>query len=151
MTNKFIKHESTDGQHYFTLIAGNGEVIATSEMYRTKAGRDRGIRSVKANAGRYETLAMRVEKWAKDKGILDKATLVTQAYKTLEEATELLDAANTNHPFEYRDALGDVVVTLIIGAKMSGNNLMDCLEDVLNVIEKRTGVIQNGQFVKDKL
>jgi uncharacterized protein YegP (UPF0339 family)/NTP pyrophosphatase (non-canonical NTP hydrolase) len=150
MTNKFIKHESTNGQHYFTLIAGNGEVIATSEMYRTKAGRDRGIRSVKANAGRYETLAMRVEKWAKDKGILDNATLVTQAQKTIEETNELSWAAISNDKLGYADALGDVLVTLIIGAKMSGNNLMDCLEDVLNIIEKRTGVMQDGQFVKDK-
>jgi uncharacterized protein YegP (UPF0339 family)/NTP pyrophosphatase (non-canonical NTP hydrolase) len=150
MTNKFIKHTATDGSHYFTLIAGNGEVIATSEMYRTKAGRDRGIRSVKANAGRYETLAMRVEKWAKDKGILDKATLITQAQKTQEEAAELALAAMSKNKEGYADALGDVLVTIIIGAKMSGNNLMDCLEDVLNIIEKRTGVMQDGQFKKDQ-
>jgi uncharacterized protein YegP (UPF0339 family)/NTP pyrophosphatase (non-canonical NTP hydrolase) len=150
MTNKFIKHTATDGSHYFTLIAGNGEVIATSEMYRTKAGRDRGIRSVKANAGRYETLAMRVEKWAKDKGILDKATLITQAQKTQEEAAELALAAMSKDKEGYADGLGDCLVTLIIGAKMSGNNLMDCLEDVLDIIEKRSGSMQNGQFIKDK-
>jgi hypothetical protein len=150
MTNKFIKQESTNGQHYFTLIAGNGEVIATSEMYRTKAGRDRGIRSVKANAGRFETLAMRVEKWAKDKGILDNATLVTQAQKTQEESAELALAAMSKDKEGYADALGDVLVTIIIGAKMSGNNLMDCLEDVLDIIEKRSGSMQNGQFIKDK-
>ena len=150
MTNKFIKHTATDGSYYFTLIAGNGEVIATSEMYRTKAGRDRGIRSVKANAGRYETLSMRVEKWAKDKGIFEKATLVTQAQKTQEEAAELALAAMSKDKEGYADALGDCIVTLIIGAKMSGNNLMDCLEDVLDIIEKRTGSMQNGQFIKDK-
>jgi uncharacterized protein YegP (UPF0339 family)/NTP pyrophosphatase (non-canonical NTP hydrolase) len=150
MTNKFIKHTATDGSHYFTLIAGNGEVIATSEMYRTKAGRDRGIRSVKANAGRYETLSMRVEKWAKDKGILDNATLVTQAQKTKEEAAELALAAMSKDKEGYADALGDVLVTIIIGANMSGNNLMDCLEDVLDIIEKRTGVMHEGQFIKDK-
>jgi uncharacterized protein YegP (UPF0339 family)/NTP pyrophosphatase (non-canonical NTP hydrolase) len=150
MTNKFIKHTATDGSHYFTLIAGNGEVIATSEMYRTKAGRDRGIRSVKANAGRYETLSMRVQKWAKDKGILDKATLITQAQKTQEEAAELALAAMSKDKEGYADALGDVLVTIIIGANMSGNNLMDCLEDVLDIIEKRTGVMQDGQFKKDQ-
>jgi hypothetical protein len=50
----------------------------------------------------------------------------------------------------YADGLGDCLVTLIIGAKMSENNLMDCLEDVLDIIEKRSGSMQNGQFIKDK-
>ena len=102
------------------------------------------------NAGRFETLAMRVEKWAKDKGILDKGTLITQAQKTQEEAAELALAAMSKDKEGYADALGDVIVTIIIGSKMSGNNLMDCLEDVLDIIEKRTGSMQNGQFIKDK-
>lgn len=102
----------------------------------------------KIKTTRYEELESRVHKWAKDKGILEKATLVTQAYKTREEAEELLDASIAKNEDGYRDALGDVLVTIIIGAKMSSNNLMDCLEDVLNIIEKRTGTMQGGQFVK---
>lgn len=148
--NKFSKRISADGQHYFCLIAGNGEVIATSEMYKSKSAMLKGIKSVQANAGRFETLALRVEKWAKDKGILDNATLSDQALKTWEEAEELLHAATTRNADEYRDALGDCLVTLIIGAKMSSNDLIDCLEDVLQIIEKRTGKMENGMFVKDK-
>jgi uncharacterized protein YegP (UPF0339 family) len=39
-----------DGQTYFTLTAGNGEVIGKSEMYTTKAAAENGIASVQKNA-----------------------------------------------------------------------------------------------------
>ena len=150
MANKFIQHRSQDGQYYFTLVASNGATIAVSEMYKTKAGMLKGIRSVRKNAGRFEVLASRVEKWAKQKEILTKATRVTQAEKTVEEANELLEAASKADFPAYTDALGDVLVTIIIGAKMANVDLLDCLEDVLDIIEKRNGTMQNGQFVKDK-
>jgi uncharacterized protein YegP (UPF0339 family) len=37
---------SKDGRFYFTLKAGNGEVIGTSEMYNSDSARDEGIRDV---------------------------------------------------------------------------------------------------------
>lgn len=150
MKSKFNKLKSTDGQHYFTLGAANGEIIATSEMYKTKAAMLKGIKSVQSNAGRFEVLAARVEKWAKNKGIIDKATLEAQAGKTVEEAHELLDAAIKGNRDDYKDALGDVLVTIIIGAKLANVDLMQCLDDVLGIIENRTGKMIDGQFVKDK-
>ena len=39
-----------DGQFYFNLTAKNGQIIATSEMYTTKAACENGIESVKENA-----------------------------------------------------------------------------------------------------
>lgn len=47
---KFELFEGTDGQWYFNLLAGNGEVIATSEGYRSKQMAERGIMSVRRNA-----------------------------------------------------------------------------------------------------
>ena len=41
---------AADGQYYFTLKAANGEIIATSERYKTKASAKSGIESVKKNA-----------------------------------------------------------------------------------------------------
>ncbi len=35
-----------DGQRYFNLVAGNGQVIATSELYASQAGADRGVATV---------------------------------------------------------------------------------------------------------
>lgn len=47
---KFRIYTSSNGQFYFTLLATNGEVIATSEMYQTEASCRKGIRSVRKNA-----------------------------------------------------------------------------------------------------
>lgn len=47
---KFEKKLSTNGKHYFNLKALNGQIIGTSQMYESEAGRDNGIASVKKNA-----------------------------------------------------------------------------------------------------
>lgn len=47
---KFEIFKATNGQFYFRLKAGNGEIIAFSEGYVTKQGALNGIASVKANA-----------------------------------------------------------------------------------------------------
>jgi len=115
---------------------------------------------------KYNELEPLVIQWAKDKGILEKATPLAQAHKTFEEVQELLEAVdaqendyykftnskgkvvNTNE--EILDALGDILVTIIIQAEMQGLKLEDCLESAYNIISKRTGSMQNGQFVKDE-
>lgn len=97
----------------------------------------------------YFELEHAVEEWAKNKGILDKATPMAQALKTLEETTELCTAINANDRNEIIDAMGDIMVTLIIQAKMQDITLEECLESAYNVISKRTGKMVNGQFVKD--
>lgn len=112
-----------------------------------------------------EQLQSLVIQWAKDKGILDKATPLTQIAKTQEELDETREAlfwqskdvdtytnnkcvlCNTKE--EIKDGFGDILVTLIIGAEMQGLTLDECLETAYNVISKRTGKMQNGTFVKD--
>ncbi len=58
MAGKFVIDKSEkNGEFYFNLKAGNGQVILTSEMYAAKQGCKNGIESVKKNApddGRYE-------------------------------------------------------------------------------------------------
>jgi NTP pyrophosphatase (non-canonical NTP hydrolase) len=97
----------------------------------------------------YFELEALVEQWAADKGILEKATPMAQALKTLEEATELCVAVNADNREEIIDAMGDIMVTLIIQAKMQDLSLENCLESAYNIIAKRTGKMINGQFVKD--
>jgi uncharacterized protein YegP (UPF0339 family) len=48
--DRFERKTSSNGKPYFSLKASNGQVIGTSEMYESEAGRDNGIESVKANA-----------------------------------------------------------------------------------------------------
>jgi len=54
---KFTIYSGNNGQFYFNLKAGNGQIILKSEGYTTKAACDNGIASVRTNApddGRYD-------------------------------------------------------------------------------------------------
>jgi NTP pyrophosphatase (non-canonical NTP hydrolase) len=97
----------------------------------------------------YNQLEALVIEWAANKGILEKATTAAQANKTMEECQELIDAIQDDNREEISDALGDILVTIIIQAKMQNMSLIECLEGAYNVIAKRTGKMVNGQFVKD--
>jgi NTP pyrophosphatase (non-canonical NTP hydrolase) len=97
----------------------------------------------------YFELETAVIAWAEDKGIFSKGTPMAQALKTLEETTELCTAVNANDKEEIKDAIGDVMVTILIQAEMQGMSIEDCLESAYNVISKRKGKMIDGQFVKD--
>ena len=47
---RFERKEASDGRPYFNLLASNGQVIGSSQMYADTSGRDNGIDSVKTNA-----------------------------------------------------------------------------------------------------
>jgi NTP pyrophosphatase (non-canonical NTP hydrolase) len=112
----------------------------------------------------YEELQEKVNQWAAEKGILDKATALTQLGKTQEELDEtraaliLLDSAQGDRNkqiiksealAEIEDGIGDMMVTIIILSKLVGFDSVKCLETAYNVIKKRTGKMENGVFVKD--
>lgn len=44
---RFVIQSSKDGQFYFVLKASNGEIIATSEMYKSKQSCKNGLKAVK--------------------------------------------------------------------------------------------------------
>ena len=98
---------------------------------------------------KYQQLQDRTITWALNKEILSKGNTLMQANKTYEEVCELIEAIESNNPFEIKDALGDILVTIIIQAKMQDLDLLDCLETALNIIEKRTGKMIEGTFIKD--
>lgn len=52
MSGKFVLKKNMLGKFQFNLLASNGQVIATSEAYNSKAAAENGIRSVKENAPR---------------------------------------------------------------------------------------------------
>jgi NTP pyrophosphatase (non-canonical NTP hydrolase) len=98
----------------------------------------------------YNELEALVIVWAHQKGILDNGTPFAQCQKTLEEVNELRYAIANDDRAEIIDALGDILVTIIIQSEMQGLNLVECLESAYNVISKRTGKMVDGTFVKDK-
>tara|TARA_R110000803_G_scaffold10007_6_gene31103 strand:+ start:857 stop:1228 length:372 start_codon:yes stop_codon:yes gene_type:complete len=121
---------------------------------------------------RFEKLNGRVVTWAKSKeilakeGVSGKATPLTQLDKTIEEVLELREAlvAQNNNLDHYinskgvmvntkeqiKDGIGDIDVTIKIQAKMQNLDPLDCLEYVVDIIEKRSGRMINGTFVKNK-
>lgn len=53
---RYERKTSSNGKWFFNLLAGNGQVIGTSEMYESEAGRENGITSVKTNAPTADTV-----------------------------------------------------------------------------------------------
>ncbi len=124
----------------------------------------------------YEQLSALVIKWGEDKGIFAKSTPLRQLDKTQEELNETKEALEklaslTNQEIlndvlmsddfgnisleedalaEAKDGIGDMLVTIILLAKMVNMDSVDCLEAAYDVIKKRTGKMVDGQFVKDQ-
>ena len=49
MTGKFVIAKAKNDGIYFNLVAANGEIIATSEVYESKTNAQNGIESVRTN------------------------------------------------------------------------------------------------------
>ena len=47
---RYERKTSSNDRPFFNLLAANGQVIGSSEMYESTASREKGIESVKANA-----------------------------------------------------------------------------------------------------
>jgi NTP pyrophosphatase (non-canonical NTP hydrolase) len=123
----------------------------------------------------YEQLSALVIKWGEDKGIFAKSTPLRQLDKTQEELNETKEALEklaslTNQEIlddvllsddfgnisleedalaEAKDGIGDMLVTIILLARMVNMDSVDCLEAAYDIIKKRTGKMVDGQFVKD--
>lgn len=94
-------------------------------------------------------LQIDVLNWAANKGILRQSDPKSQLLKTISEIGELADAVNKDDPDEFTDAVGDVLVTLIILCELKGYDPISCLEGAYNEISGRTGQMINGVFIKD--
>ena len=64
-----------DGQFMFNLKAANGQVILTSELYKTKASAENGIASVQKNGVDAKNFEYRVAKNDKPYFILKRLTI----------------------------------------------------------------------------
>lgn len=93
-------------------------------------------------------LVSQVKQWGSDKGIFDHSTPLKQHVKTQQEVTELLEALVDDNTDEIEDAIGDIIVTLILQAEMQGTSIERCLQLAYDVISKRQGQMVNGLFVK---
>jgi NTP pyrophosphatase (non-canonical NTP hydrolase) len=93
---------------------------------------------------------LEVIEWAEQRGLIDAGNERNQLIKTYEELGEVSRALLKNDREALIDGLGDVMVTLIIFARIKGLILEDCLEEAYNVIKNRTGKTVNGIFIKNE-
>jgi len=97
----------------------------------------------------YADVEMKVVQWGEARGIVQNATAMSQAIKTLEETTELLDALNKKNLDEAKDAIGDIVVTLIMVCAVLDIDLVSCVKGAYDEIKDRKGYLtKEGVFVK---
>ena len=98
----------------------------------------------------YDNYAKLVLQWGVDRGIVQNGKPIGQAIKTLEEVTELLDAINKGDMDETKDAVGDIVVTLLMVCATLDIDLVDCLAGAYSQIKDRRGYLTaEGVFVKE--
>ena len=98
----------------------------------------------------YSIVELDVIRWAEARQIIPNSTPLAQAIKTVEEVGELLKALSKGDMEEAKDAYGDVLVTLIIGAALADVDLVKCLEGAYDQIKDRRGhLTKDGIFVKE--
>lgn len=120
----------------------------------------------------YRDIEMKVIQWGEARRIVQNSNNLAQSHKSLEEVGELIEAAaeiqllKRLHPFmadeaawicemhdakqKYRDAIGDVAVTLIMGCATADIDLVDCLRLAYEEIKDRKGHLRDdGVFVKE--
>ncbi len=93
-------------------------------------------------------LINKVEQWSFDRN-LHQADSSKQYLKVAEETGEIARALARSQHDELKDAIGDVVVTLIILAQQNTLTLEDCLAAAYKEIADRKGKMVNGVFVKE--
>jgi len=92
----------------------------------------------------------RIRTWANDRGLYEKGNTMVQYVKLQEEAGELAKALLKDDQPEVIDAIGDMVVVLTNLAHQRNVYIEECIQSAYEVINKRTGKMINGTFVKDE-
>ena len=98
---------------------------------------------------KYEKLIDSVVDWADDRGLVKEENSDKQLIKIIEEVGELSSAFLKKNRKEEIDAVGDILVTLIIFAEIRGYDVMSALGYAYQEIKDRTGKIVDGSFIKD--
>ena len=100
MAGKFELKSAKDGEFFFHLKAGNGQVILASEMYKEKTSAENGIASVKKNAGNdanYERKETKNGHFMFNLKAANHQVIGTsQTYKTAETRDEGIDSVKAN-------------------------------------------------------
>ena len=86
----------------------------------------------------FNSLELEVLRWGEQRGILQHSNPMAQASKTIEEVGELVTAINNGDKGACKDAYGDILVTMILGADMLGFSLIECLDAAYGEIDRKS-------------
>jgi len=95
-----------------------------------------------------------IREWSEKRGIINnqisEEVKIKQAFlKVKEEIQEISDSINNKDWFEFKDAIGDSIITLINLSESKGFRAEDCLKQAYNTIRFRKGLTnQSGCFIK---
>ena len=81
MPGKFVVKKGTTGKFRFSLLSTNGQIVATSEAYNTKASAMNGIKSVKNLAADAAIEDQTTKEWAAGEADRKKAAAAKKAKK----------------------------------------------------------------------
>jgi len=96
------------------------------------------------------SLENKIEIWGRARGIIQNGKPMGQAIKTLEETSELIDAINRDDREDILDAIGDIVITLLMQCAIQRASLTECLESAYLQIKDRKGYLTpDGIFHKE--
>ena len=92
--------------------------------------------------------------WADERGLLDSDddSIKSQVLKLGSEYGELADSVAKNGGEDCHDtidAIGDMLVVMIILCDKMGISIESCLESAYNEIKDRKGKLVNGTFIKE--
>ena len=89
--------------------------------------------------------------WGKARGIVDNGNPIGQAAKTAEEVAELLQAILADNKDEIRDAVGDIMVTLLMVCATADVSIKESMQQAWDTIKDRKGYLRpDGIFVKEE-
>jgi NTP pyrophosphatase (non-canonical NTP hydrolase) len=92
-----------------------------------------------------------VLQWAEDRGLIRNTTAEAQALKLVEEIGELCRAVLRQDTEEIIDGVGDAMVVMTnLVERLQLGGLGHCYRTAYLEIQKRTGKMVNGAFVKDQ-
>ena len=94
-------------------------------------------------------LEEKIVEWALVRGITDPENAPKQMLKVMEEVGELAGAIAKGNEDATIDAIGDVLVTIIILSYQLELNPWECLETAYDEIKNRKGKTIDGVFIKE--
>ena len=136
------------GGKFFSGLDSVSDMISEAQGYFVEAGLPVPYEG-EGQLQTFEELNAAVIKWGRDREIVQNGKVTTQLIKTMEELGEL--AGNVVRGKCIKDDLGDVLVTLILVAEMSGTSMLDVLAHAYGEIKDRKGrLTEEGVFIKEE-